>query len=162
VWSFAAWVIADRAERQIPALSHRVASAESVSVAEGHEPEDLEAAFAAAAQSKAQALIALDGPLTQTNASQIIGLAAKSHLPVIYGFRDHPEDGGLMSYGPSLSGSYRHLASFVDKILRGAKPADLPIEQPTKLELVINSRTAKSLGLVIPPTLLAVADEVIE
>jgi len=79
-----------------------------------------------------------------------------------YGFREFPDDGGLMSYGTNLISHFRHPAKYVDKMLQGAKPADLAIEQPTKLELVINMRTAKALGLTIPPTLLAGADEIIE
>jgi putative ABC transport system substrate-binding protein len=91
-----------------------------------------------------------------------VALAASHRLPAIYGFREFPDVGGLLSYGPNFVALFRRAASFVDKILKGAKPADLPIEQPTTFELVINLKTAKMLGLTVPPSLLAQANEVIE
>ncbi len=125
-------------------------------------PEDFEAAFAAATRGNAQALIALDDALTLAHRPRIVALAASSRLPAMYGFREFPDEGGLMSYGPSFVVLHRRAATFVDKILKGAKPADLPVEQPTKFELVINRKAANALGLTVPPTLLAQADEVIE
>ncbi|HKF74137.1 MAG TPA: ABC transporter substrate-binding protein [Stellaceae bacterium] len=125
-------------------------------------PEDFEAAFATAARDNAQALLPLDDPLTLGYGSRIVALAASSRLPAIYGFREFPDAGGLMSYGPSFVTLFRRAATFVDKILKGAKPADLPVEQPTKFELIINLKTARALGLTIPQSLLASADEVIE
>jgi putative ABC transport system substrate-binding protein len=125
-------------------------------------PEDFEAAFAAATRGNAQALIHFDDALTLAHRPRIVALAASSRLPAMYGFREFPDEGGLMSYGPSFVVLFRRAAIFVDKILKGAKPADLPIEQPTKFELVINRKTANALGLTVPPTLLAQADEVIE
>jgi putative ABC transport system substrate-binding protein len=125
-------------------------------------PEDFEAAFAFAKQRNAQALLAFDDTLTLTYRSRITALAGSSRLPAMYGFREFPDVGGLMSYGPSIALTFRRTVTFVDKILKGAKPADLPVEQPTKFELVINVKTAKALGLAISPTLLARADEVIE
>ncbi len=125
-------------------------------------PDDFEAAFAAATQGNAQALIALDDALTMTHRPRIVALAASSRLPPMYGLREFPDDGGLMSYGPSFVDLFRRAATYVDKILKGAKPSDLPVEQPTKFELVINRKTANALGLTVPPTLLARADEVIE
>src|SRR5258707_7458479 len=125
-------------------------------------PDDFEAAFAAATQGNAQALIALDDALTMTHRPRIVALAASSRLPAMYGLREFPDDGGLMSYGPSFVDLFRRAATYVDKILKGAKPSDLPVEQPTKFELVINRKTANALGLTVPPTLLAQADEVIE
>ncbi len=125
-------------------------------------PEDFEAAFAAATRGNAQALIAFDDALTLAHRPRIVALAASSRLPAMYGLREFPDEGGLMSYGPSFVILFRRAASFVDKILNGAKPADLPVEQPTKFELVINRKTATALGLTVPPALLAQADDVIE
>ena len=96
------------------------------------------------------------------NRKRIAGLALKSRLPSVYGTREYIEAGGLMSYGADPADSYRRVAYFVDRILKGAKPAELPVEQPVKFELAVNLRTAKALGLEVPPTLLARADEVIE
>jgi len=100
--------------------------------------------------------------LTLANRIRIITLALAARVPAIYGLREFPEVGGLMSFGPSLPDLYRRAADFVDKILRGTKPADIPVEQPTKFDIVINLTTAKALGLTVPPTLLAIANEVIE
>jgi putative ABC transport system substrate-binding protein len=127
-----------------------------------HGPEDFEAAFAAATRGNAQALLAFDDPLTVAYASRIAALAANSRLPTMYGFREFPDNGGLLSYGPNFVVLFRHAATFVDKILKGAKPADIPVEQPTKFELVINLKAAKALGLTIPESFLLRADEVIE
>jgi len=100
--------------------------------------------------------------LIEAQTRRILELAAKSRLPTMYGQRDFVELGGLMSYGPSLSDLFRRAAPYVDKILKGARPGDLPIEQPTRFELVINLRTAKALGLTIPQSLLLRADELIQ
>jgi len=125
-------------------------------------PEDFEAAFATAKQRNAQALLDMEGLLTLLHRSRITALAASSRLPAMYPLREFPDAGGLMSYGASVPALWRRAATFVDKILKGAKPADLPVEQPTKLELVINVRVAKALGLTVPPSLLTRADELIE
>ena len=101
-------------------------------------------------------------PLVNTNRIRINTLALGARLPTMHGAREYVEAGGLMSYGPNFPDLFRRAADYVDKILRGAKPADLPVEQPTKFDLVINLTTAKALGLDVPPTLLARADEVIE
>jgi putative ABC transport system substrate-binding protein len=107
-------------------------------------------------------LLQLDAAFFTTHRARLVGLAAESRLPAIYGYREMVEAGGLMSYGVHFPDLYRRAATYVDKILKGAKPADLPVEQPTKFEFVINSRTAKALGLTIPPSLLLRADQVIE
>jgi len=111
---------------------------------------------------RVEALYVCNDPLVNTNRVRMNTLALAARLPTVYGFRELVEAGGLMSYGPNYSGLFRRAADYVDKILRGAKPADIPIEQPTKFDLVINLTTAKALDLTIPPTLLARADEVIE
>jgi putative ABC transport system substrate-binding protein len=107
-------------------------------------------------------LIVLPDPLTNTRSALIIGLAAKHRVPTIYAWRFHAFGGGLISYGVDLAESFRASASYVDRILRGEKPANLPVQAPTKFSLVVNLRTAKALGLTVPPSLLATADEVIE
>jgi len=107
-------------------------------------------------------VLVLRDPLTFAQRTQIATLAAKSRLPAVYGLREQAEAGGLMAYGANNSQMFRRAATYVDRILKGAKPADLPVEQPTKFELVINLKTAKALGLTIPPSLLARADEVIQ
>jgi ABC-type uncharacterized transport system substrate-binding protein len=123
--------------------------------------EDIAPAFEAL-KGGADALYVVADPLANTNRARIHTLAMGARLPAIYNAREHVEAGGLMSYGPNFPDLYRRAAEFVDKILRGAKPADLPVEQPTRFDLVINLTTAKALGLDVPPTLLARADEVIE
>jgi len=125
-------------------------------------PQDLEGAFQAATRERAGALIVLDDLFIFTQRSQIIALAAKSRLPSIYGWGIFADAGGLMSYSPDFRDMGRRAAVFVDKILKGAKPAALPVEQPTKFELVINRRAAKILDLTIPSSLLLRADRVIE
>jgi putative ABC transport system substrate-binding protein len=123
-------------------------------------PNDFQSAFKA--MRGADGLLQLDSPLFTLHRVRLIELAVATRLPTIYGYRDMVEVGGLMSYGAQLSDLYTRAATYVDKILKGAKPADLPIEQPTKFELVINLKTAKALGLTIPPSLLLRADQIIE
>jgi putative tryptophan/tyrosine transport system substrate-binding protein len=125
-------------------------------------PEDIKSALEAAVQEKANALITVEDPLTQNQRKQIADFAARNRLPTMSGLREYVDDGGLLSYGADLADLYRRAAGYVDKIAKGAKPADLPVEQPTKFELVINLKTAKTLGLTIPPGIIAIADAVIE
>jgi ABC-type uncharacterized transport system substrate-binding protein len=122
----------------------------------------LDEAFAGLTQGVMQALIVLTDPILFSQRKRVVELANKSRLPTIYFFRAFVEDGGLMSYAPSDVDLFRRSATYVDRILKGAKPSDLPVEQPTKFELIINLRTASALDLIIPTTLLARADEVIE
>jgi putative ABC transport system substrate-binding protein len=131
-------------------------------VVEARGPDDFDRAFSEMTKGRAEALAVLTSATFPQGRRRLVDLAAKSRRPVIYPFREDVEAGGLMSYGPNVSDLFRRAATFVDKILKGAKPADLPVEQPTKFELVINLKTAKALGLTIPPSLLARADEVIQ
>lgn len=133
----------------------------ALTVVEAAKAEDLDAAFASAAAQHVDAIIDFGDTLTYVQAPRVIALAAKYRLPANYLFR-HYADGGLSVYGPDIPDLMRRTAGYVDKILKGARPADLPVEQPTKFELVINMKVARSLGLTVPPTLLARADEVIE
>ena len=124
--------------------------------------EELDVAFASAAAQHADAVMDLGDALTFFQAPRIIALAAKYHLPASYLFRKFADGGGLVTYGPDLPDLFRRAAGYVDKILKGTKPSDLPVEQPTKYELIINMKTAKALGLSVPPSLLVRADQVIE
>jgi putative ABC transport system substrate-binding protein len=125
-------------------------------------PQDIETAFRAAGKERADALLVLQSPVFNAQRAQIADLALKSRLPATYPRREFVEDGGLMSYGASISDLDRRAATYVDKILKGTKPADLPVEQPTKFEFIINLKTAKQIGLTIPPNVLARADKVIK
>ncbi|HEX7230868.1 MAG TPA: ABC transporter substrate-binding protein [Candidatus Binatia bacterium] len=121
-----------------------------------------EKVFAALGKERPDGLYVLAGPLVRAKAKRIAGLALKSRLPSMYAIRESVDAGGLMYYGADLTDSYRRIATYVDKILKGAKPADLPVEQSTKFELVINMKTAKQIGLTIPQKMLARADKVIK
>lgn len=125
-------------------------------------PGDLDGAFVAMTRERADAVILLPSPMLFGEHKHIVELAAKNRLPAMYAAREFVEDGGLMSYGASQPDLFRRAATYVDKILKGANPADLPVEQPTKLELVYNLKTAKQLGLAVPREFLSLADEVIE
>jgi putative ABC transport system substrate-binding protein len=129
---------------------------------EARDPSEFDSAFAAMAKERAGALLVIGDILMYTHRVRLAELAAKNRMPAVYGVRDYAEAGGLMSYGTDLIDLHRRAAIHVDKILRGAKPADLPVEQPTKFELVINLKTVKTLGLTIPQSLLGRADEIIQ
>ena len=129
---------------------------------EARGPDDFESAFAAMARERAGALLHFSDGMGLLHRARIVELAAKHRLPVMYGLREFVDAGGLMVYGPSMRDSFRRAATYVDKILKGAKPGDLPIEQPSKFDLVINLKTAKALGLTIPPSVLIRADQIIQ
>jgi putative ABC transport system substrate-binding protein len=124
--------------------------------------DDFDPAFGAMMKNRPESLLVLADTVTVANRQRAIEFAARNRVPAIYEVRAFVDDGGLMSYGIDMYDHYRQAAVYVDKILKGAKPADLPIEQPTKFELIINLKTAKALGLTIPPSLLQRADQVIE
>jgi putative ABC transport system substrate-binding protein len=129
---------------------------------EARGPNEFDGAFAAMAKERVGALLVLSDVMFNSHRTRLADLAARSRLPAAYGVRESVEAGGLMSYGASFLDIHRRSAAYVDKILKGAKPADLPVEQPTKFELVINLKTARALGLTMPPSLLRQADQVIE
>jgi putative tryptophan/tyrosine transport system substrate-binding protein len=131
-------------------------------IARASDDAGLEVAFATLLRERVGALVFASDPYFDTRRARIIAFAAEKRLPAIYQFREYAVDGGLISYGPSIMDSYRQVGNYAGRILKGAKPADLPVMQPTKFELVINLKTAKALGLTVPPSLLARADEVIE
>ncbi len=129
---------------------------------EARDPADFDRAFSDMTRARAGALTVLTSNMLNTGRKRLVDLAAKNRLPAVYGVREFVDAGGFMAYGPNLPDLYRRAATYVDKILKGAKPADLPVEQPTKFELVINLKTARALGLAIPQSVLARADQVVE
>jgi ABC-type uncharacterized transport system substrate-binding protein len=145
--------------REVQAISKMLGL--EVATVEIRRADDIGPAFEAL-KGRADALYVITDALVSTNRVRINTSALAARLPTMHGVRDYVEAGGLMSYGASYSDRFRRAGDYVDKILRGAKPADLPVEQPTKFDFVINLTTAKALGLEVPPTLLARADEVIE
>jgi putative ABC transport system substrate-binding protein len=126
------------------------------------DPKDIETAFRGASKGRAEAVLVLVSPALNSQRTQVVELAAKSRLPAIYYAPEWVEDGGLMSYSANITDLFRRSATYVDKILKGSKPAELPVEQPTKFELIINLKAAKQIGLTIPPNVLARADRVIK
>jgi putative tryptophan/tyrosine transport system substrate-binding protein len=145
-------------EVQVAARSLKV----HLQVLEARAPSDFTGAFSAMTKERAGGVIILTSSMFYDQRTRIAELAARSRLPAIYTVQDYAEAGGLMAYGVNLGESFRRAATYVDKILKGARPADLPVEQPTKFDLAINLKAAKALGLTIPPSLLARADQVIE
>ena len=129
---------------------------------EARAPNDFDRAFAAMARERLDGLVLLPSAMFSSERRRIVDLAAKTRLPTMFFFREFAEAGGLVSYGPNFAELWRSAATYVDKILKGAKPSGLPVQQPTKFELVINLKSAKALGLTIPPSLLLRADQVIE
>jgi putative ABC transport system substrate-binding protein len=128
---------------------------------EARGPSEIDSAFAAMTKEQVNAVIVLVDSMLIHNRTRIADLAAKNRLPAVYGLDDHAEAGGLLASGPNVTALHRRAATYVDKILKGTKPADLPVEQPMQFELVINVKTAQALGLTMPPSLLMLADEVI-
>ena len=139
-----------------------VSSNLTIAEADVNSPNEIESAMETLANSRVDIIIVLQTGLLLSVGRQIAGLAAAKRLPTVYGYREHVLDGGLISYGVDLRWCYRRGAYFVDKILRGTPPGELPVEFPTKMMLLINLKTAKALGITVPPTLLGLADEVIE
>jgi len=149
-----------------PLLEQTKAAAQSlgveIHVAEVQGPDRFESAFAAIKAARAGALIVLPDGMLYSQHPRIVTFSAASHLPALFGQKEVVEAGGLIAYGPNIPASFRRSAAYVDKILQGAKPADLPVEQPTIFELVVNLETARAIGLTVPASILLRADEVIE
>ena len=151
----------DAARKWIEAAAHTL-KLELMDFSVSH-AKDLAPTFAAMSQARVGAiLVRSDALLIGRSVAEVVALAASRRLPAVYSFRQFPDSGGLLSYGANVYDIHRRSAAFVDKILKGAKPGDLPVEQPTKFELIINLKTAKALGLTIPQTVILQADQVIE
>jgi putative tryptophan/tyrosine transport system substrate-binding protein len=146
------------------AIVKEFAAANNIVVAlyEARDVEELTSALTRIPDSAPDILVVLNDPFVFTYRKSIIDAAARFRIPAIYGFREFTEDGGLISYGANITDTYRRAAGYVDRIIRGTNPAELPVQLPIKFELLLNLKTARTLGLEIPPTLLARADEVIE
>ena len=157
-------VLLQRTDRDILKGAEAAARALEVrlQVVEARGSADFDRAFSDMTRARAGALSVLGGAMFANERGRLVDLAAKNRLPAVYPNRDYVDAGGLMSYGPNVADLWRRAATYVDKILKGAKPADLPVEQPTKFELVINLKAAKAIGLTIPPSVLGRADELIQ
>jgi putative ABC transport system substrate-binding protein len=158
------WNAANPYSTRVFGETEHVAAALKIEVQslEVRSPDDFDSALDNAIRQNANGLITIEDPLTGGHSRKIAAFAAKNKLPTLFGVRQFVDAGGLVSYGANLADLSRQAAGYVDKILKGAKPADMPVEQPTKFELIVNLKTAKALSSDIPPTLLARADEVIE
>ncbi len=154
----------ERTEKDILTAAEVAARALGVRLhfVEARGPDDFDGAFSEITRVRADALTVLPSPMLNTERRRLVDLAAKNRLPAVYEWREYVDAGGLMAYGPNLADLYRRAATYVDKILKGGKPGDLPVEQPAKFELIINLKTAKDLGLTISQSVLARADEVIQ
>jgi putative ABC transport system substrate-binding protein len=157
-------VVGERTEKDI--LTEAEAAARTLGVrlqvVEVRGPADFDRAFSDMTRARTDALAVMSTPTLSGERRRLLDLAAKNRLPTVFPYREYLDAGGLIAYGPNVADLYRRIATYVDKILKGTKPADLPVEQPTKFDLIINITTAKALSLEIPPTLLALANEVIE
>ena len=159
------WNSANPGNMDFLQLTRRAATALALTpqpITDVHHIDDFKEAFSTIAAAKPDAMIVLADRFLLAHRAEIVNFAATNRLPAIYAYREYVATGGLMSYAPSDLDQFRRTAAYVDNILKGAKPADLPVQEPTKFELVINLTAAKALGLTVPPTLLAQADEVIE
>jgi ABC-type uncharacterized transport system substrate-binding protein len=159
-------VLRDHSPQSEVALKETQLAAQALAVQlkmfEVRSPNDFEGVFLSMSKERPGALVVISSPMVLNNRGQIIALVTKQRLPAVYTLKEYVDAGGLMSYGVSLPALFRRAATYVDKILKGAKPADLPVEQPTKFEFVINLKTARQIGLTIPPNVLARADKVIK
>jgi putative ABC transport system substrate-binding protein len=160
LWNPANAVFQNQMVKEAEAASRRLGL--QVQIIAARDASEIDKAFQLMTRERAEALAVLSDPTFIAARTQIVALAVKGRLPSVSGNRHYADTGGLMSYGPNFYELYRGAATYVDKILKGAKPGDLPVEQPTKFDLVINLKTAKALGLTIPPALLQRADQVIE
>ena len=156
--------LGERTEKDILKAAEVAARALGVRLqfVEARGPADIDRAYSDMTRARAGALTVLSTPMFSAERRRLLDLAAKNRLPTVYSFREYVDAGGLMSYGPNLADLFRRAATYVDRILKGTKPGDLPVEQPTKFDLVINLKTAKALGLTIPQSVLGRADEVIQ
>jgi putative tryptophan/tyrosine transport system substrate-binding protein len=156
--------VPDQAQKDRLALAKTSAQALGIQlqVVEARGPQDFDRAFSDMTRARAGALTVMSTPVFDNARQRLLDLVAKNRLPAVYSYREYVDAGGLMSYGPDLADAARRAAIYVDKILKGAKPSDLPVEQSTKFDLMINLKTAKALGVTIPQALLLRADQVIE
>jgi len=149
-----------------PEVRHVEAAARALGVrlqlVRASSPSEIDNAFTTMTNERASAVIVLVDAVLQNNRTRITDLAARHHLPAVYGLSEYVDVGGLLAYGPNRREMFRHAATYVDRILKGVKPGDLPVEQPSKFSLAVNLKTAKALGLTIPPSLLLRADQIIQ